>query len=241
MDPKVVAFLVICIAAISLAGCVTPYQEPAGAATSPTSELLTTPAATVSPVQVADCTRDADCVPAECCHPSRCTAAGAKQPCNLMCTASCEGPLDCGAGSCGCVNKKCSIIPASSAPPQHTAITLIASPRLYSPIMSSTPGIGLEPVITGFSGDNASFTWEATYGQFLSWNSPDFKVNLLGDSANNHGEKLYWSFIDQPSSPATPVTLQVTARDSGSGRLLGSSTVTLAWEGNSTVTVKKIE
>lgn len=158
-----------------------------------------------------------------------------------MCTMSCEGPLDCGAGSCGCVNGTCSVVPAPSVLPdsrQVTAITIKTSPQRYSPIMSSTPGVGLEPVITGFSAANASFTWNATYGQFLSWNSPDFKVNQLGDSANNHGEKLYWSFIDAPSSTATPVTITVTATDTASGRLLGRSTVTLAWEGNYSVTVK---
>ena len=98
--------------------------------------------------------------------------------------------------------------------------------------MSSTPGIGLEPVVTGFDAGNATFAWKTTYGQFLSWNSPDFTVNQLGDSATNHGEKLYWSFIDQPASTATPVTITVTATDTASGRLLGSSTVTLAWADN---------
>jgi len=37
----------------------------------------------------------------------------------------------------------------------------------------------------------------------------------------------------------TPVTITVTATDTSSGLLLGSSTVTLAWEGNSTVTVSQ--
>jgi len=140
------------------------------------------------------------------------------------------------------VNGKCSVVPASSgsfAPQKLTAITINASPRKYSPIMSSTPGIGLEPVITGFSAENASFAWKATYGRFLAWHSPDYTVNQLGDSATNHGEKLYWSFTDRPSSVDTPVTITVTATDTSSGLLLGSSTVTLAWEGNSTVTVSQ--
>jgi hypothetical protein len=117
----------------------------------------------------------------------------------------------------------------------------MASPQRYSPIMSSTPGIGLEPLITGFSAQDATFTWKATYGQFLSWNPPDFKVHQLGDSASNHGEKLYWSFTDKPSSTGTPVTIMVTATDTGSGRVLGSSTVMLAWDGNYAVKVKEIE
>ena len=217
--------------------------EPAGITTLPASLPKTIPAATASPLQVAECTRDADCVPAECCHPSGCTSLAAKHPCNLLCTASCEGPLDCGAGSCGCVKGTCSVIVASSASSvtgRPAAMTIRASPQFYSPIMSSTPGIGLEPVATAFDTGNASFMWKATYGQFLSWNSPDFKVTPLGDSATNHGEKLYWSFTDKPSSTATPVTITITATDKASGLLLGSSTLTLAWEGNYSVTVQEI-
>ena len=107
--------------------------------------------------------------------------------------------------------------------------------------MSSTPGIKLEPVVTGFSIQDASFAWKASYGQFLSWNSPDYTVNQLGDSASNHGEKLYWSFTDKPSSTVTPVTITVTATESGSGRFLGRSTVTLAWDGDYAVTVQGVE
>jgi hypothetical protein len=159
-----------------------------------------------------------------------------------MCTASCEGPLDCGAGSCGCSRGTCSIIPASPAavPLGLTSVTITAFPQRYSPIMSSTPGIGLEPNITGFTAQEASFTWDATYGQFLSWNSPDFTVNQLGSSASNHGEKLYWSFTDKPSTTAVPVTITVTAKDTA-GRVLGSSTVTLTWDGDYAVTVQQVE
>ena len=243
MNCKVIALLVICIAAVSVAGCTTNSSPPAGTSPVPTTLPPTTPAATASPLQPAECTHDVDCVPAECCHPSGCTATAVKKPCNLMCTASCEGPLDCGAGSCGCVQGKCDVIPASASPVPlaTTSLTIRASPQRYSPIMSSTPGIGLEPVVTGFSAENASFAWKTTYGQFLSWNSPDFKVNQLGDSAGNHGEKIYWSFIDKPSSTTTPVRITVTATDSASGRLFGRSTVTLAWDSNYSVSVSKVE
>jgi hypothetical protein len=105
--------------------------------------------------------------------------------------------------------------------------------------MSSTPGIGLEPVTTGFGAGTASFTWKATYGEFLSWNSTDFGVNQLGNFTTNKGEKIYWSFIDTPTTTATPVTISVTATDPESGQPLGSSVVTLAWDGNYTVTVKE--
>lgn len=244
MDLKAIALFVICITALFVAGCTTHSAEPAGTSTVPVSLSPSIPVTTITPVPPAECTRDEDCVPAECCHPSGCTAVAAKRACNLMCTASCEGPLDCGAGSCGCVKGKCSVVPASSttfAAPKLTSITINATPSRYSPVMSSTPGIGLEPVVTGFNAGNATFTWKTTYGKFLSWSAPDFTVNQMGDSASNHGEKLYWSFIDKPSSTATPVTITVTATDTATGRLLGSSTVTLAWADDYSVTVRDIE
>lgn len=107
--------------------------------------------------------------------------------------------------------------------------------------MSSTPGIGLELTTTGFNKENASFAWKASYGRFLAWNSPGYTVNQLGDTVSNHGEKIYWSFTDKPSSITNPVTITVTATESGSGRFLGSSTLTLAWDGDYAVTVKGVE
>jgi hypothetical protein len=105
--------------------------------------------------------------------------------------------------------------------------------------MSSTPGVGLELTAVGFRPENASFAWKASYGHFLSWNAPDYRVNELGDSTTNNGEKLYWSFTGKPASTATPVTITVTATENGSGRILGSESVTLAWDGNDVVVVKE--
>ena len=238
MDPKVIIILVMCVSAIFLTGCTTQSPGP-GVTVSVPATVPTTPA-TVPTVPVAECTGAADCVPAECCHPSGCVKNGTARSCaGIFCTMVCSGPLDCGAGTCGCVNGSCAVVPASSDPSGRTGITITVSPRRYSPIMSSTPGIGLEPVTTGFGAGTASFTWKASYGEFLSWNSTDFRVNQLGDFTTNNGEKIYWSFIDKPTATATPVTISVTATDSKSGQTLGSSAVTLSWDGDYTVTVKE--
>jgi hypothetical protein len=58
------------------------------------------------------CTQDSDCVPAQCCHPTSCINKEYKEVCDVLCTASCEGPIDCGAGHCGCVNGQCGVIPS---------------------------------------------------------------------------------------------------------------------------------
>jgi hypothetical protein len=55
------------------------------------------------------CSRDSDCIPQQCCHPTACMNKDEKKACNVMCTESCEGPIDCGAGSCACVEGQCSV------------------------------------------------------------------------------------------------------------------------------------
>jgi len=104
--------------------------------------------------------------------------------------------------------------------------------------MSSTPGIGLEPVATGFNATDATFTWNASYGQFLAWDAPGYTIDQFGASASGPGKKLYWTFIDKPASVEKPVIITVTAKDPKSGTVWGSSGVTLLWDSNYSVTVQ---
>jgi hypothetical protein len=115
-----------------------------------------------------------------------------------------------------------------------------ATPRMYTPLMSSTPGIGLTPDVSGFNPADAEFTWNASYGHFLDWSSSNYTVSRLSQPVVNRGEKVYWSFIDVPVSTHDPVIISVTARDLPSGQILGSSRLTLGWEGNYTVRVQEI-
>lgn len=63
--------------------------------------------------EASECKVNEDCVPATCCHPDSCVPAEKAPECkNIMCSMVCSGPLDCGAGICGCVNNKCEIIPS---------------------------------------------------------------------------------------------------------------------------------
>lgn len=147
-----------------------------------------------------------------------------------------------GAGmtTAGCADDVCSFIPSPASQVRDTHLRIEASPQRYSPMLSSTPGIGLAPHATGFNASAAAFTWNASYGQFLSWNAPDYTVNQLGATASNSGEKLYWSFIDKPLSTTEPVVITVSAKDPVSGAVLGTSTVTLAWDGDYAVMVQDI-
>lgn len=125
--------------------------------------------------------------------------------------------------------------------PITRSVRIEAAPQMYTPFMSSTPGIGLTPNVSGFNPADAEFTWNASYGQFLDWSSSNYTVSKLSQPVVNHGEKVYWSFTDAPASTRDPVIISVTARNIPSGQILGSSRLTLGWEGNFTVTVQKIE
>jgi len=60
------------------------------------------------------CSVDADCVPAQCCHPTGAVTKADAPDCSAtLCTASCEGPLDCGAGEIKCLSNKCSVVSLS--------------------------------------------------------------------------------------------------------------------------------
>jgi hypothetical protein len=107
-------------------------------------------------------------------------------------------------------------------------------------MMSSTPGIRLNITTAGFTAAEAIFSWNTTYGEFFSWNSPDYRVLRQTGAVQNHGEDLYWSFTDKPAPDATPVTISVTARDPGSGTVLGTSQLILVWIGDYAVTVRDI-
>ena len=256
MDAKIIAILIVCIAAFLIAGCTT---GPAPAGTATPTQSAPTPDVTTAPADLRSCTTDEDCVPAQCCHPASCTGNAAAPSCgNVMCTMSCEGPIDCGAGSCGCVNGKCGIIPAQGATgpaAQTISVKIEASPQRYSPMMSSTPGIGLTPVVTGFvaadknAGGNATgiewnainFEWSATFGRFLMWDAPDYQIHDIGNLVATDNRTIYWTFTEKPVSTKEPVTITVTARDmTRQGAVLGTSTVTMSWDGDFAVYVSEI-
>jgi len=59
-----------------------------------------------------ECESGDDCVPSSCCHSDSCVPKSKVPNCDeIFCTAVCEpGTLDCGQGSCRCINKKCEAV-----------------------------------------------------------------------------------------------------------------------------------
>ena len=94
-----------------------------------------------------------------------------------------------------------------------TSVLIEAAPQFYSPLMSSTPGVGLTTNATGFNATDAVFEWNASYGKLLQWNAPGYVVQEKGSSAVSHGDKIYWSFYEFPASTKEPVVITVTAKE----------------------------
>lgn len=58
-----------------------------------------------------ECMNDNECVASSCCHAESCVPKNKSPACDkVFCSQICSGPLDCGAGHCGCVKNKCDII-----------------------------------------------------------------------------------------------------------------------------------
>jgi hypothetical protein len=241
MDATIIAILIVCITAVLIAGCTTGSAPPGSATSTPPSSL--TPGVTAAPADSLGCILDEDCVPAQCCNSTSCINKAAAPSCNnVMRMMSCEGLIDCGAGSCGCMNGECGIVAPGDQVAHETSVKLEASPQRYSPMMSSTPGIGLTPNVTGFKATDATFEWNATFGRFFMWDAPDYKVHDIGNPVATDGRTIYWTFTEKPVSINEPVTITVTARDTTRrGAVLGTSTVTLRWDGDYAVYVGEIQ
>jgi len=107
--------LLIVAGLVMVSGC-TSNTPPVTVSPTPTSPLSTTITTIVTtPPESQVCTTDDDCVPRECCHPTSCINKANKGVCTLLCTAVCQGPIDCGAGSCGCVNGRCSVVSSGTS------------------------------------------------------------------------------------------------------------------------------
>jgi len=102
----------------------------------------------------------------------------------------------------------------------------------YIPLMSSTVGIGLSPVHTlRWPAKTVQLHWRTDYGYFVAWDSPDFKVNLLGTEVINNGEKIYWLYDPGEmgaKKPLVEISLQI--KNAQSGQVLAEASLKLGWE-----------
>jgi hypothetical protein len=110
-------------------------------------------------------------------------------------------------------------------------LSVNAFPTGYSLAMSFAPGIQLTPVYpTTVDNSTVSFRWQTNYGQFLSWNAPDYKIVELGKDLTAGDGKTCWSYAnegDQQQRP--PVHIILTMIDKASGQTLGTASLDIGW------------
>jgi hypothetical protein len=121
--------------------------------------------------------------------------------------------------------------------PGPVGLTVRASPTRYSPMMSSTVGIGLTPDYPG-PGPVVYF-WNTTYGYFVRWNAPDFRVIQYNDSVENADPTIYWSYpVADMGREKPPVTIRLIVktppRTHGGNGTIAWKDIHIGWEGNDT-------
>ena len=118
-------------------------------------------------------------------------------------------------------------------------VTIQIDRDFYTPIMSSTVGIGLTPTHTLERPVEAvQFHWHTDYGYFVAWDSPDFKVKLLGSEVINNGEKIYWSYDPEErgaEKPSVEISLQI--EDAQSAQVVAEASLKIGWEDQDTARV----
>ncbi len=110
----------------------------------------------------------------------------------------------------------------------------------YSPAMSSTVGIGLTPDYPPYV-DNRTviFRWQADYGHFISWDTPAFKVENLGNTVYKDDGKIYWSYLSEDEKIARPpVHIALTMINRTSGAVLGDASLEIGWDDYNSAVVK---
>jgi hypothetical protein len=117
--------------------------------------------------------------------------------------------------------------------PSIVDISIRASPEKYSPLMSSTVGIGLTPLYTG-SGP-VVYSWNTSYGHFISWNAPDWNVNQHGDRIDTTNQTIYWTYSPEDmGKEKPPVTIRLIIktppRDHGGNGTIAWKDLHITWE-----------
>ncbi len=123
----------------------------------------------------------------------------------------------------------------------RTPISIKTDRVNYTPLMSSTVGIGLTPEFPqAIDIGTVSFRWQTDYGYFISWKAPDFKVNQLGTDVTTDDGKIYWSYSpDDIDKDKPPVRVTLTMVDKATGKAINTTGLDIGWEGQGIASVKK--
>jgi hypothetical protein len=103
---------------------------------------------------------------------------------------------------------------------------------IYNPAMSSVPGIGLTPNLTGpvYPG-TLRYHWQTDYGHFISWNPPGFVIEYQGTDVTLGPEKVYWTYNQTGLlTGRPPARIILMMEDAGSGALVAGAALEIEWD-----------
>jgi hypothetical protein len=103
---------------------------------------------------------------------------------------------------------------------------------IYTPTLSSVPGIGLTPNLTGpaYPG-TLQYHWQTDYGHFISWNPPGLVIRELGTNVTLTREKVYWTYNETgPLTGRPPARIILMVEDTGSGMLQTAAVLEVEWD-----------
>lgn len=134
-------------------------------------------------------------------------------------------------------------VPAGGMPlttPGPVDLSIGVSPEQYSPLLSSSVGIGLTPKYAGPG--PVVYSWNTSYGHFISWNAPDWNVNQQGSSIDTTNQTVYWSYSpDDMGKVKPPVTVRLIVKTPpqahGGNGTLAWKDLQIGWERNDTAVI----
>jgi hypothetical protein len=145
---------------------------------------------------------------------------------NARTAGGCRAALDRGRAAAAAA-----ILLACACGTMPSAMTVRAQPQEYSPAMSSTVGIALEPVFVPPEGKTVEFHWHANFGFFVNWRAPSSKVQTLGADAVSGAATIYWTYDPRFAVKRKPdVTITVEARDRATDQVLARRDIRLDWD-----------
>lgn len=126
--------------------------------------------------------------------------------------------------------------------PAHGDISIRVSPEKYIPLMSSTVGIGLTPLYTGTG--PVVYSWNTSYGYFVSWNAPDWKVIQHNQTVDTMNQTIYWTYSpDEMGKEKPPVTIRLIIktppRTHGGNGTIAWKDLHINWENTDTAVIEQ--
>ena len=124
------------------------------------------------------------------------------------------------------------LLAAGCAKAPRDRVSIRTDRLLYSPVMSSTVGIGLTPSYEpAAAGPAIVFHWRAEGGRFLRWAPPDYKVTALGTDVRTGGEKIFWSYDPAEGGGGKPQPeVSLAVEDAKTGAPLAAARLRLRWK-----------